>query len=311
MSRLTSVCFTAFQDDAPHFDNETISYLVYQRETCPDTGRGHWQGYAEAVAKSGYRIDRWQKLLKCDRAHMERRRGTRKQASDYCQKPESRSSEPVVLGEIAEDTGVKHVSQDWSKGVEATSAEEHWDWIKTNHPEALHKSYNSIKNYIKDKYAAVKKEYETPEDVDCAWREVEAIEEWKRSIKSNRTKALILVGPSRIGKTSMVRSWGKHTFMRGTVNFKRWDDSAKFLIIDDIDWKYIPFKKVLLTQMGEATVTDKYQPKIDIDVTMPAIVLLNVFEGFEIEEEYWKANTTVVHVTEQLWVSNQKRLRLD
>ncbi len=93
-------CFTAFQDDEPEYDAECMSYLVYQREVSPDTGREHWQGYVELKRKM--RFAQVQEMLCCPNAHMEVRRGKAQQASEYCKKQESRKpgTEPKEFGVI-------------------------------------------------------------------------------------------------------------------------------------------------------------------------------------------------------------------
>lgn len=73
-------------------------FSVFQEETCPETGRVHIQGYSEftrPVRVSSLKVDCFHKC------HFERRRGTRDQAIDYCQKEESRvvGSEPIWVGD--------------------------------------------------------------------------------------------------------------------------------------------------------------------------------------------------------------------
>jgi len=38
-------CFTSFEDKPPEWDPKKIRYLAYEQETCPETGRKHWQGF--------------------------------------------------------------------------------------------------------------------------------------------------------------------------------------------------------------------------------------------------------------------------
>lgn len=83
MSSFESICFTAY-GDAPPVHHATISYLIYQREVCPTTGRDHWQGYAEARTKNGKTVQAWQRALGVPGAHVEKRRAMRKQARRYC-----------------------------------------------------------------------------------------------------------------------------------------------------------------------------------------------------------------------------------
>ena len=68
------------QDDWP-----SCTYLVYQRERCEETGRVHIQGYVEMSKR--VRFDKLKSLF--PGTHFEKRKGSAKEASDYCQKPDS------------------------------------------------------------------------------------------------------------------------------------------------------------------------------------------------------------------------------
>lgn len=80
MSR--NYCFTAFTTPAPTMD--LVIYMVYGEEKCPDTGRLHYQGYVEFTKTQ--RVAGAKKIFKDDSLHFEKRRGTQKQAIDYCKK---------------------------------------------------------------------------------------------------------------------------------------------------------------------------------------------------------------------------------
>lgn len=64
--------------------DNTVTYLVYGKEVCPDTQKDHWQGYAEF--KSAKTIKAAQKALQIGDSHMDKRRGTPSQAAEYCMK---------------------------------------------------------------------------------------------------------------------------------------------------------------------------------------------------------------------------------
>lgn len=81
--RSRSYCFTWFGDEPPVFEGK-CTYLITGAETCPETGRKHWQSYAEF--SDAATISAAQKILKVPGAHMEKRRGTPQQAADYCKK---------------------------------------------------------------------------------------------------------------------------------------------------------------------------------------------------------------------------------
>jgi len=90
------------------------------------------------------------------------------------------------------------------------------------------------------------------------------------------------------------------------VNLDTWNPSAKFLIFDDIDWKYLPGPKNYLTQSGDCTVTDKYRKKVDICVDKPAILICNEMPVTEkgqrlSEDDYWKKNMKFVQINSRLY----------
>lgn len=134
-----------------------------------------------------------------------------------------------------------------------------------------------------------------------------AVKKWLREEfpKKERARALCLIGPSRFGKTAWARSLGRHIFWRQSTNLDTWDDEALYLVLDDIDWKYLPNKKCWLTAMGDMTVTDRYRAKRDICNYKPAIYLVNPEQDprlhFETgEESYWEANMDFVVLTKSL-----------
>lgn len=85
MSRSRSWCFTInnpTDDDKKTCDNIVCNYIVTGNEV-GENGTPHIQGYLEL--KDGKSMKAMKKLLG-DRAHLEARKGTPKQAADYCKK---------------------------------------------------------------------------------------------------------------------------------------------------------------------------------------------------------------------------------
>lgn len=78
-------CFTLHdytEEDEKTLQSLDCNYIVFGREICPDTGRPHLQGYVEF--KGSKRFTTLKKIN--ERIHWENRKGTAKQASDYCKK---------------------------------------------------------------------------------------------------------------------------------------------------------------------------------------------------------------------------------
>lgn len=100
--RLRNFCFTSFLRELPDLlDRAQFTYLIMQQEVCPDTGREHWQGYAELSKQT--RFDTIKDYLGDPAVHIEKRRGTAQQAADYCKKDRSRASggETVEFGSLS------------------------------------------------------------------------------------------------------------------------------------------------------------------------------------------------------------------
>lgn len=84
--RYRDACFTSFLDTPPVYDESKVTYLIFQQEECPTTGKLHWQGFAQSPnAKT---ISAWQKALKIGKAHVELRKGPVLAASEYCREKE-------------------------------------------------------------------------------------------------------------------------------------------------------------------------------------------------------------------------------
>lgn len=86
---------------------------------------------------------------------------------------------------------------------------------------------------------------------------------------------LLMIGPSRLGKTAWARSLGRHMFHSGLFSLDNWDEGAKYCVFDDIDWDYFPNKKQLLGSQYEFTITDKYRRKRTVKYGKPWIYCMN------------------------------------
>lgn len=82
-------CFTIHEIRDVKWNPDTMTYLVYQEEVCPETKKHHIQGFVQL--KQRKRMNQVKDILNCQSAHLEKRRGTAKEASDYCKKEDSRA----------------------------------------------------------------------------------------------------------------------------------------------------------------------------------------------------------------------------
>lgn len=83
MSRTSrNYCFTSW--NKLQYDTSKVKYICYGEELCPKTAKLHYQGYVEFY--SPLRICAVKKIFNDDTIHLESRKGTKKQAIDYCKK---------------------------------------------------------------------------------------------------------------------------------------------------------------------------------------------------------------------------------
>lgn len=80
--RFRNACFTAWKK--PTMNDEKLTYWVWGEEICPETKKVHWQGFCQFSATVG--LTRIKKAIGDNSAHIEKMRGTPKEASDYCKK---------------------------------------------------------------------------------------------------------------------------------------------------------------------------------------------------------------------------------
>lgn len=189
------------------------------------------------------------------------------------------------------------------------SAEDALTTIRRIDPRRAVICYPAIRQWVDNKYAAKAEPYESQFQFDdeklgleiCAWRD----EEFPKHI-SQRPRTLVLVGPTRLGKTQWARSLGPHNYFNSNFNFKKWNPDAKYCIIDDFGWEYFASThhhhaalKALTWGQEEVEVTDKYMPKETIK-GMPCIFICNQLPGI-FKTENWSQNVMIVNVTEHLY----------
>lgn len=85
---LTHWCFTSYLNTKSflYFNEEHVSYIIWQYEMCPKTSRLHWQGYVE-LKRAQYRSYLKNEVFNDDTLHADPRKGSRVQARHYCMKP--------------------------------------------------------------------------------------------------------------------------------------------------------------------------------------------------------------------------------
>ena len=72
---------------------------------------------------------------------------------------------------------------------------------------------------------------------------------------------MILCGPSRTGKTEWARSLGRHMYFNGQFNLDDWDDDAQYIILDEMNIKYVPNSKAWFGAQRQFVLTEKFRKK--------------------------------------------------
>lgn len=113
--RYSNWCFTDYNLEnyekyQKKFENgdykNLLNFMVFQKEECPTTKKIHIQGYFECVKR--YSLLQVKKRLNDKKIHLEYRRGTQKQAIEYCSLPvyngkvKGQIGSPIFLGEKKE-----------------------------------------------------------------------------------------------------------------------------------------------------------------------------------------------------------------
>lgn len=191
-----------------------VSYLVYQRETCPETGRDHWQGYLELEVRQ--RLPGVKRLLGDPAAHLEARRGTAEQAAAYCQKDDSRKegTEPTELGAISKVT-----------------AGQRTDLL-------------AVKKMLDDGAS----EKEIADEEFSTWAKYfRAIERYKRiatEVRSWKTEVFVVCGHTGVGKSKTARELYPSAYWKPRSNWWCGYDSHETVVLDDF-YGWLPWDLLL------------------------------------------------------------------
>lgn len=210
---MRSFCFTDFNEvSLERKFPEEVRYAVYQVECCPSSMKKHTQGYVEL--KKVMRFNSIKKMFpKC---HIEKRRGTRDEARNYCMKEDTRVAGPIEIGS-------------WEAGGQGSRND-----IKNMHEDI--KKGKKIKELLEDhtvpmyKYSSAVARYRVYYQKKRNWE----------------TKVFILWGKSGVGKTRTVYDRYDADDIYEKDFTKWWDgyDGQKVVLIDEFDGQ-IPYEEIL------------------------------------------------------------------
>jgi len=222
MARAKYWCFTSYVEEGalPTTLPPEATYLCYQREICPTTGQEHYQGYLELVTRQ--RLQGVKRILEDPAAHLEQRKGTGVQASDYAQKEDTRKpgSVPVVLGELSLVTPGQRT-----------------DLLA-----------------LKEAVDAGKSELEIADEHFATWaKHYKAVERYKRlktEARDFKTEVYVICGETGVGKSRLARETYPDAYWKARSNWWCGYEGHETVVIDDF-YGWLPWDFLL-------RLTDRY-----------------------------------------------------
>lgn len=178
--------------------------------------------------------------------------------------------------------------------------------------------FNNWNGYIKKIFIEGKKPVYKSNPL-YQWKLPESLAMWKHSCFIGwqtlmatenewfRPRSLVLIGPSRSGKTEWARSLGHHMYFNNLINLDDWDETADYIILDDFSSdinKFFPCWKCFFGGQKQFVLTDKYRGKKTVHWGKPMIWLSNedIFGKLNIEHiNFIKANCEVVILSNKLY----------
>lgn len=208
-------------DPEPKFDEETMKYLIYQKESCPSTGKLHWQCYV--IFHVPCRIRACQKRLGLGKQNkVIKPRGSSESCSEYCSKLKTQMENYKEFGSFesiqGRRTDLEAVATKILEGATKTD-------IALEFPVMYIKYHGGIEKLIQQvPIDEPKSEYA------LRWDPIENI------------KSVIIIGPSGCGKTHYALG-----HFRNALFVTHIDDLLRFqqgvhdgIIFDDMDFRHMP-----------------------------------------------------------------------
>lgn len=119
--------------------------------------------------------------------------------------------------------------------------------------------------------------------------------------KGFRRRSLIIVSPSRFGKTEWARSLGPHLYWNGMFDLSTFCSNVSYGVFDDFDWDtFSRFHKQWMGCQREFTLTDKYRKKMTVQWGLPIIYLCNA-DMQPVYSDWIRANCEIVFLNEPLF----------
>lgn len=170
------------------------------------------------------------------------------------------------------------------------------------------KAYGNLLTFADYHYSSTIEQYNSPYPADSFCAPAELTAAIHRELHANRPKSIVLVGPSRYGKTAWARSLGTHVYMKSSLNFNTWNTDLQYLILDDIPWSAMKrYQKDIIGGQSQFTANEKYSKKRTILFGKLTIIIANdhpiAWDDMDKHyyESYFVDNTVICNVSDKLF----------
>jgi len=228
--------------DEPHDDLVNFSYIAFQQERCPSTGRIHFQGYCETKLKktrSAVMMSLWGQL-KGKHFWCAPSKGTAAQNKEYCSKLESREGDFYERGVAQQDT-LAHTLATLTEEIRQTGR---LPRVTKENAAAIAFHLPKLQGFL----ALIKEQNEEDEDI------VQGV------------TVTVHYGPGTTGKSTAAGKFRSRKDVFTVIGGSRQPDwngykGQKWLCIDDVDkhWSWEPSVIKTIIQPGAWNLNQKWE----------------------------------------------------
>ncbi len=176
-----------------------VRYAVYGEEICPQSKEIHWQSYVEFDKPCRYAAIT--KMYNNERIHIEKRRGTRDQARDYCMKDGKYEEFGKWISGQGHRSDLKEITDSMKDGVKLTK-------IMLENPG----TYCRYRSGLKDISAEIIK---------------------NNTVKFRKVEVIVLSGKTGVGKTKIAMMEAKYKIQGSQLAWWQDYDGEKIICIDE------------------------------------------------------------------------------
>lgn len=218
----------------------------------------------------------------------------------------------VVSGGLERPSGggLSGASDPWHEIILADTRDEFFRLCGQLAPRHLACSFPSLCKYADWKYRIDPDPYHHPDDYTFETGRFPELDEWVRQDlegyqPGRRGKSLVLIGPSRMGKTVWARSLGKHVYFGGLFSLDEFSPDVDYAVFDDIQGglEFFHAYKFWLGHQQTFFATDKYRGKKLITWGKPAIWCSNTDPRADkgADADWLDANCVFVFIDSKLY----------